>query len=150
MCIFSIGENPSIIFNYSEFLADVIGEQFLKFSTKGAFKYALVLLYLFLFHHAYIFHFPLQKLDEQGNTQFVIQWTSLARKHSNEFTFNQYVDQFLYTVSCILNSNVKPRIGSKIKEFLYLSECGAVTRVFFTSSYLTLYVNPGTFCYCKG
>ena len=28
--------------------------------------------------------------------------------------------------------------------------CGAVTRVFFTSSYLTLQVNPGAFCYCKG
>lgn len=28
--------------------------------------------------------------------------------------------------------------------------CGAVTRVFFTSSYLTLQVNPGAFFYCKG
>ena len=30
------------------------------------------------------------------------------------------------------------------------SVCGAVTRVFFTSSYFTLQVNPGAFCYCKG
>jgi len=28
--------------------------------------------------------------------------------------------------------------------------CRAVTRVFLTSSYLTLQVNPGAFCYCKG
>lgn len=38
LSVFSIGENPTIIFNYSDFLADVIHEKFLKFSTEGTFK----------------------------------------------------------------------------------------------------------------
>lgn len=48
--IFSIGEKTSIIFNYSEFLADAIHEEFLKFSIEGNFKYDLVLVFLFLYH----------------------------------------------------------------------------------------------------
>jgi len=66
-----------------------------------------------------MFQFPLQKLDEQGNSQSTIHWNSLVRKHSNEFPFSEYVDKFLYTFSFLLNTNVEPRIGPEIKRFLH-------------------------------
>ena len=42
------------------------------------------------------------------------------RKHSNEFTFNDYVDKFLYTVCGLLNSEIEPRIGPEIRRVLHL------------------------------
>ena len=44
------------------------------------------------------------------------------RKNTIEFTFSDFVDQFLYVISCLLNIDVEPRIGPKIRKFLHLSE----------------------------
>ena len=37
------------MFNFSQFLADNIHEQFLKITTEGMFKHASLLVYMFLF-----------------------------------------------------------------------------------------------------
>jgi len=55
-----------------------------------------------LFHQADKFQFQLQKLDEQGNPQYVIHWAYLVRKNTNEFSFIDYTNKFLYIVSCFL------------------------------------------------
>lgn len=95
LSIFTTSEKP-FIFNYRQFLAVKIHDQFLKFSTEGNYKYSLVLVYLFLYHQVDMLQFPMQKSKEQGNAQSIIHWNSLMRKHSNEFTFNDFVDQSLF------------------------------------------------------
>jgi hypothetical protein len=69
-------------FNYSQFLADIIHEQILKFTTEEMFKYSSIMVYMFIFYQAYMFPFTLEKLNEQGIPQSVIFWTSLVRKNS--------------------------------------------------------------------
>lgn len=64
----------------------------------------------------------MEKLGEQGNPQSMIHWTSLVRNNTNEFTFSDYIDNFLYRVSFLLNSDAKLRIGPEIKRILHLSE----------------------------
>jgi hypothetical protein len=49
MSIFSTEEKSIVQFDFSQFLADNIHEQFFKFSIEGMFRYSSVLVYLFLF-----------------------------------------------------------------------------------------------------
>ena len=66
LSIFSTEEKPSMIFNFSQFLVDNIHEQFLKLQTEGMFKYASILVYMFLFYQAYNLPFAVQNMNEQG------------------------------------------------------------------------------------
>lgn len=122
LSVFSAGDKPSLIFNYSQFLAESIHDQFLKFSIEGAFKHQTDLVYLSLFFQADRFKFPLQKVDAQGTPQSVIHWTSLVRKNTKEYSFSDYVNQFLHTTLFFLSSDIIPRISLEIKRILHLSE----------------------------
>lgn len=57
-------------------------------------------------------------MNEHGNAQSVIHWTSLVRKHSTKFLYSN----FIYRVLCLLNSEVEPRIGSDIEKLLHFSD----------------------------
>ena len=82
LSIFSTEAKDVVKFNFSQFLADNIHEQFLKFQTEGMFKYSSILVYMFIFYQAGMFPFALHKINEQGNPQSIIFWTSLVRKNS--------------------------------------------------------------------
>lgn len=79
LSIFSIDSKPSILFNFSQFLADSIHEQFAKFQIKEVFKYASLLVYMFLYFQGDKLKFALQKLDDEGNHQSMIFWTTLVK-----------------------------------------------------------------------
>ena len=49
LSILSIESKPSIIFNFSQFLADVIHEQLVNFFTEEVFHYSSVLVYMFVY-----------------------------------------------------------------------------------------------------
>jgi hypothetical protein len=59
MSIFSTEEKVYVKFNFIRFMVDIIHEQFLKFPTKGMFKYSSILVYMFLFYQADRFPFVL-------------------------------------------------------------------------------------------
>ena len=79
-------------------------------------------MYLLLFHQADRFKFPLQKYDAQGKPQSVIHWTSLVRKNIEEYSFSDYVNQFLHMSLCLLSTDVIPRISTEIRRILHLIE----------------------------
>lgn len=110
------------MFNFSQFLVDNIHEQIMRITTEGMFKYASVLAYMFLFYQKDKFPITLHKQDFQGINQSVIQWTSLIRKNSTEFKFANFIDNFVHTVAGLLSNQSEPRISSKIKRVLHLSE----------------------------
>jgi len=58
LSIFTTGEKP-IIFNYSQFIAEAMHDQFVKFSTKGASKYSSILVHMFIYQQADKFPFTL-------------------------------------------------------------------------------------------
>lgn len=47
--IFSADSKPTILYNFNQFLAEAIHEQFVQFNTKEVFKYASILVYLFIY-----------------------------------------------------------------------------------------------------
>jgi len=91
---FAFGKQPSLLFNYSQFFANSIHDQFANFKAESVFKYQSILVYLMLFYQLEKFKFPLQKIDSEGNPCSVIHWTSLVRNKSKEYSYTDYVDKF--------------------------------------------------------
>ena len=52
LSIFSTDNKPSLMFNFSQFLADNIHEKFIKFPTEHVFNYTPILIYMFLYYQA--------------------------------------------------------------------------------------------------
>lgn len=77
MSIYSLGQPPAIIFDYANFNADKMHDQFMRLENERVFKYSLVLYHLLLYYQADRFPISLQKLDNKGNPRSVIFWTSL-------------------------------------------------------------------------
>jgi len=67
--MFSFDSKPTVIYDFIAFIAETIHEQLVKFNTEEAFKYASVLVYLFIYFQGDKFPFPLQKHDEEGQQQ---------------------------------------------------------------------------------
>jgi len=61
-------------------------------------------------------------MDSQGNPHSVIHWTSLVTNNTTNFTFTDFVDQFLYASTCLFNSYAKLGIGIDIMKTLHLNE----------------------------
>jgi hypothetical protein len=122
LSIFSTEERVSIKFNFSQFLADNIHDQLFRFPTEGMFRYSSVLVYMFLFYQSDRFPCALQKLNQEGSPQPVTSWTSLVRKNSTEYSFKDFIDQFIHPVVCMLNNNTEPRINEEIQRVLHLSD----------------------------
>lgn len=119
--IFSKEHKPTFMFNFSHFLADNIHEQLMKITTEGMFKYASVLLSIFIFQQGDKFPIALQKKDDQGVSQ-LIEWTSLVRRNSMEFSFTDFIDRFIHTVAWLLNNQIELRINPKIKRIFHVSD----------------------------
>lgn len=60
------------MFNFRKFLADFIHENSIKFQTEEVFKYASVLVYMFLYFQGDKNQIALQNLDVEGNQQSII------------------------------------------------------------------------------
>jgi len=87
LSIFFADSKPIVLCNFSQFLVEAIHEKFVQFNIEEVFKYALVLVYLFIYFQGDKFPFTLQKLDEEGNQQSVIFWTTMGMKEKEEFTY---------------------------------------------------------------
>lgn len=57
LCMFSFDSKPTIIYNFSHFIVEAIHEQFVKIKTEQVFKYASVLVYLFIYFREINSHF---------------------------------------------------------------------------------------------
>lgn len=49
LSMFSSDSKPTVIYDFSDFIAKTIHEQFVKFNTEQVFKYASLLVYLFIY-----------------------------------------------------------------------------------------------------
>jgi len=63
----------------------------------------------------------MQKLDEEGNQQPMIFWTSLVMKEKQEFSYKQFIEEFIHLAMNILNNSAQPRINEDIKRILHLT-----------------------------
>lgn len=66
MLIYTPGQPPVVLYNYIEFIAERMHEQFTRMHNERAFKYSPVLYHMFLYYQPNKFPFSLQKLDTKG------------------------------------------------------------------------------------
>lgn len=121
LSMFSSDSKPTVIYVFGHFLAETIHEQFVKFNTEEIFKYASVLVYLFIYLWGDKFPFALQKLDEEGLPQSMIFWTSMRMKEKEEFTYKHFIELFIHPTLNLMNSTPLPRINEEIvKEIQFI------------------------------
>ena len=72
LSIFSTNQKPFIVFNFSQFIADIVHKQFIKLPSEGIFNYASIISHVLIYYQVDKFSCSLQKLYEEGNPQFVI------------------------------------------------------------------------------
>ena len=72
LSILSEESKPSVLFNFSQFLANAIHNKFVNFITHEVFQYSSVLVYMFVYFQGDRFQFTMSKLNEEGEPQSVI------------------------------------------------------------------------------
>lgn len=66
---------------------------------------------MFLYYQADMFSFSMQTLYDEGNQQPMIFWTSLVMKEQQEFSYKQFIEEFVHPAMNILNSSTQPIIS---------------------------------------
>lgn len=117
LSIFTPGKPPAIMYDYDQFIADRMHEQFTKLPTWRVFKYSSVLFYMFLYYQTNKFPMRIHKLDTKGEERSVIYWTPLVQKFSTAFTYKDFIDSFVYPVMNMLTSKTQPRISQRSREY---------------------------------
>ena len=59
MFIYTPGQPPTVIYDYAQFIADRMHEQFLRMSNERVFKYSSILYHMFLYYQPDKFPFTL-------------------------------------------------------------------------------------------
>jgi len=72
MSIFTPGNPLATIYNYAQFIAERMHEQFTRMHNERVFKYSSILYHLFLYYQSDRFPFTLQKLDTKGQPRSII------------------------------------------------------------------------------
>lgn len=85
LSIFFPSKPPATVYNFSQFIADRIHEEFNRLPNERVFKYSSLLFHMFLYFHSDKFLVSIQKLDTKGNPRFFIFWTPLIQIYSTIF-----------------------------------------------------------------
>jgi len=109
--IFCPGKPPAIMYNYAQFIADRMHEQFIRLPNERVFKYSLVLFHIFLYNQLDKFPINIQKLDTKGNPRLVIYWTPLIQEYSTIFSYKEFIDSFVHRVVNMFTNSYQPRIS---------------------------------------
>ena len=64
----------------------------------------------------------MSKLNEEGEPQSVIFWTTLVMKDKKDFTYKAIVEMFVHPAMSLLSGTAKPRISEDIKRIMELTE----------------------------
>ena len=57
-------------------------------------------------------------MDEEGNQQSIILWTTLVMKEQNEYSYKQFIELFLHPSLSLLTNITEPRINEEIRKVL--------------------------------
>ena len=75
---------------------------------------------MFLYFQGDKINLSLQKLDDKGNQQLVIFWSTLVMKEKKEYTHKQFTEMFFHPTIGLLSSITEPRISEEIKRVLQM------------------------------
>lgn len=108
MSIYSLGQAPTIIFDYAKFIVDKIHDQFMRLENERMFKYSLVMYHLFLYYKDDRFPISLQNMDTKGNPRLVIFWILLVHQFDSQYSYTYFIDLFVHPVIAMLLGSPPP------------------------------------------
>ena len=120
LSILSSESTPSIMFIFSQFLADAIHDLFVKFHIEEVCKYTSVLVYMFVYFQASRFQFTMRKVNEDSQPQSIIFWTTMLMKEHKDYTYKIFVEAFVHPTMSLLNNTMEPRINEDTKKVMQL------------------------------
>lgn len=123
LAVYSPGQPPARKYNFAKFIANKIYDQLSKVDRQGVFRYSAYIYHLFMYYQTEAFPCYIKKLDYRGERRSVIFWTSVYHNVTNSpYSYCEFVDQFVYPVSCLLMRSPPPRMSTEIQKALQLSK----------------------------
>jgi len=123
LAAYSPGQPPAYKYNFDKFIANKIHEKLYKVDREGIFKYSSYIYRMFLYYQSEAFQFPIRKLDSRGERRSFIFWSSIFHQvQDSPYSYCEFIDQFVYLVSCLLMRSPPPRLLVHIQKTLQLSK----------------------------
>ena len=120
---FSQRQPPAVKYNYAKFIANKIHDQLIKLDRQGVFKYSSYIYHLLMYYQSESFQCPIKKLDSKGERRYVVFWSSVFHQDQHSpYSYCEFIDQFVYPVSCLLMKAPSPRITYEMQKLLQLSK----------------------------
>ena len=120
---FTLGQPPAVKYNYAKFISNKIHDQLLKLDREGVFKYSAYIYHLFMYYQLDCFQCPIKRLDSKGEKRSVIFWTSVFHEvHNSPYSYCEFIDLFVYPISCLLMRTPPARLSYDMQEILQLSK----------------------------
>lgn len=73
---------------------------------------------MFVYFHADRFQFTMSKLNEEGEPQSIISWTTLVMKDQKDFNNKTFAEMFFHPTMSLLGGTTEPRISEEIKRIM--------------------------------
>ena len=77
---------------------------------------------MFVYFQANRFQFSLRKMNDEGEPQSMIFWTSLVMKDQKDFSYKTFVKMFVHPAMSLLSGTAEPMISEHIKRIMQLSD----------------------------
>jgi len=76
-----------------------------------------------MYYQSESFQCPIKKLDSKGERRSVVLWSSVFHQvQHSPYSYCEFIDQFVYPVSCLLMKAPPPRISYEMQKILQLSK----------------------------
>jgi len=64
----------------------------------------------------------MSKLNEEGEPQSIIFWTTLVMKDQRDFTYKTFIEMFFHPTMSLLSGTTEPRTSEEIKKIMQLTD----------------------------
>jgi len=95
---------------------------------------------MFVYFHADKFQFLVRKMNEEGEPQPLIFWTTLVMKGPKHFSYKTLVEMFVHPAISLLSGTAKPRINEEIRRIMQLSDQSRICDCYLYQNYTKIRV----------
>lgn len=73
---------------------------------------------MFVYFQADKFQFSFRKMNDEGEPQSVIFWTTLVIEDNKDFSYKTFVEMFVHPSMSLLSGTIETRISEDIKRIM--------------------------------
>lgn len=96
-----------------------------------------------------MFQFSLSKMNDEGEPQSVIFWTTLVMKDQKDFSYKAFVEMFGHPAMSLLSGTAEPRISENIKRIMQFPDQARTVDWYLYQNYTEIRVYGYELAPCK-